>query len=225
MVLLLLLAHPASAGPWVRPQGEAYVFIGHEEGKDGWTSIYAEYGGARQLTWGLDTGGHAMGSVLGDPDIPLDGRIRVFARLPVLSSEAARATRPGWLSPWLFAVEASIGLDRETNGDQAERVGLGLTAGRPLDTAYGTGWTTFDLRATAGGGKRRRLNAQYVVGVKPTDRLTLELGLFAEHETDLSTTIAPTVEYKIGDLGGARLGVSFKDGGDTILRVGWARSF
>lgn len=225
LLFLLLMTPPAQAGPWVRPKGETYIFIGHEEGIDGWTSLYAERGGRHDLTFGLDVGGHAMGAVLGDPSLPLDGRIRSFVRLPLWSSEDARAARPGWLAHWLLAVEAGIGQDLEANGDVAIRYSFGVSIGRPLTTRLGGGWTTLDLRATAGGGKRRRLNAQYVVGVKPTSRLTLELGLFAEHETSLSTAIAPTVQYGLGRIGNARLGVSLKDGSDMIFRIGWAQSF
>ncbi|WP_371156253.1 hypothetical protein [Jannaschia sp. 2305UL9-9] len=225
LLALLLFTHPAIAGPWVRPSDETYVFVGHEEGLSGWTSVYAERGGPRNLTFGLDTGGHVAAGMMGMVDPPLDGRIRTFVRIPVLSGDDQRAKRPDWVSPWLVAVEVGIGLDREGTGETAVRYTAGLTVGRPLSTALGDGWTTFDLRGTAGGGKIRRLNAQYVVGVKPTDRLTLELGLFAEQETDISYAVAPTVQIGLGDLGAARFGVSLKDGGNTILRVGWARIF
>ncbi|MDB2407912.1 hypothetical protein N9W17_05245 [Jannaschia sp.] len=89
----------------------------------------------------------------------------------------------------------------------------------------GFGWTTFDLRATMGGARPLRLNAGYVVGVKPTPRATMELGLFAEQVDTMSWAIAPTLEYKVGKLGGVRLGVSLKDGGQRLLRLGWARTF
>ncbi|PWJ17395.1 hypothetical protein [Jannaschia seohaensis] len=224
--LLLLGLSPALAGPWPRPQGETYVFVGHEGNGDGWTSLYFETGLPRDLTFGLDTGGHVAPLALGGPDDPVDGRVRVFLRAPVFSSPEARARRPGWMEPWLLAVEIGAGPDIEEDGAMPLRFAAGLTLGRPLETRLGAGWTTVDLRATLGGARPVRLNAAYVVGVKPTDRVTLELGLFAEREVDdLFTAFAPTMEYKLGEIGAARLGVTFKNTGERLLRLGWTRQF
>ena len=225
LTILLVTGPPLLAGPWPRPRGESYVFAGHEGGMDGWTSFYAETGLPRDLTLGVDAGGHATGLMTGDPDRPVDGRLRVFVRMPVLSAPDRRAGRPGWLEPWLAAVEIGIGPDFEEDGATPLRWGAGLTVGRPLETRFGPGWTTLDLRATLGGSRPARFNAGYVVGVKPTDRLTLELGLFAEVEDATYWAVAPTMQYELGELGGARLGISLKDEGETLLRLGWARSF
>jgi hypothetical protein len=225
ILLLLLAAPPLFAGPWPRPVGETYVFAGHEGGMDGWTSLYLETGLPRDLTLGLDAGGHTTALATGDPTQPVDGRIRAFLRFPVLSSPEHRATRPGWAAPWLAAIEIGIGPDIEEDGAMPLRYGAGLTLGRPMNTRLGPGWTTLDLRATLGGSRPARFNAGYVVGVKPTRKLTLELGFFAEREDETFWAIAPTMEYRIGDFGGARLGVSVKNGGETLLRLGWARTF
>ncbi|TFL18455.1 hypothetical protein [Jannaschia formosa] len=224
-LLLPFAAGPAPAGPWPRPVGETYVFSGHEGGTEGWTSLYLETGLPRDLTLGLDAGGHVTALATGDPDQEVDGRIRAFLRFPVLSAPDRRAARPAWAEPWLAAIEIGIGPDIEKDGDTPLRYGAALTLGRPLDTRFGPGWTVLDLRATLGGSRPARVNLGYVAGVKPTDRMVLELGLFAEHEAETSWAIAPTMEYKIGAFGGARLGVSVKDGGETLLRLGWARTF
>src|SRR6056297_1866391 len=109
MILPLFGALPSQAGPWPRPLGETYVFTGHEGRMDGWTSLYAETGLPHDLTLGLDAGGHVTALATGDPDQPVDGRIRAFLRVPVLSSPERRAARPGWLEPWLVAIEIGIG--------------------------------------------------------------------------------------------------------------------
>ncbi|UWQ18454.1 hypothetical protein [Jannaschia sp. M317] len=224
LVLLLLLSLPAQGGPWPRAQGQAYVFIGHEDGMDGWTSLYAEYGGPRNLTFGLDLGGHGMRALKTLPD-PVDGRLRAFVRAPLLSGTQIREGRPRWLTPWLLAVEVGVGLDLADTGDTTPTWSLGTSVGRGFQTRWGDGWTTVDLRLTEGGLKGRRINGQAVMGIKPTDRLTLEMGLFAEQEQTLSLTLAPTLQYEIGDYGGLRLGLSVTRDGDRIGRIGWARDF
>lgn len=225
LVLSLLLAAPAAAGPWPRAEGESYAFAGHEGGRDGWTGVYAEHGLPRALTLGLDLGGHAGGLMLGDPTMPLDGRARAFLRVPVLSDPGRRAARAPWAAPWLAAVEVALGADLEEDGDASLRYGAGLAVGRPLETRLGPGWTTLDLRAMLGGGRRARLNAGGVVGIRPTGRLAVEMALFAEREGATSWTLAPTLQYGFGRLGAARVGLSLKDDGRALLRLGWARRF
>jgi hypothetical protein len=224
-ILLLCLPAMGTAGPWPRAEGATYVFAGHEDGGDGWTGLYLERGLPRDLTFGIDAGGRAMGALANDPRRPAEGRLRAFLRMPVLSSPARREARAAAWRPWLAAVEIGFGLDLETDGDAPLRSALGVTVGRALGTRLGPGWTTLDLRATAGGGRPVRTNLAGVVGVKPRDRLTAELGIFLEHEDGTSWAVAPTVQYEVGRFGGVRLGVSVKDGGERALRLGWAREF
>ena len=225
LLLLLLLCGPVAAGPWPQAEGRTYGFAGYEDGDEPYSSVYVERGLPHGLTLGLDAGGKLNGLLASDPDPEAEGRLRAFLRLPVLSSEAERAERPGWLAPWLAAVELGLGPDLERDGDTPLRASVGLTVGRGLQTRLGDGWTTFDLRLTAGGGGACRLNAASVLGIKPTERLALEMGLFAEREDDTSWAVAPTAQYELGGTGAARFGVSLKDGGETVLRLGWARAF
>jgi len=225
LLALLFLATPAHAGPWPRAQGEAYVFVGHEGGRDGWTGFYTEYGLPYDLTFGLDAGGNLMRTAT-DPG---ERRVRAFLRMPVLT----KMERPGWLAPWLFAVEAGIGHDEPETGEGTVRYSLGTSVGRGLQTRWGDGWTTFDLRVAYGSDAPLRIETQAVAGLKPTPRWTVEMGLFAEQEIDMTTpvmddpeiTFAPTVQYGLGRWGDLRLGIAIDRDGDSEARLGWARSF
>lgn len=228
VLLLILLLWPdlAVAGAWPRAPGEYYVSTGQEVGADGWSGVYAERGGPGKLTFGLDAGGHMVGGIMafqrGETAMPdVDGRAFVFVRMPL--APAALKTR---LPEWVFAGEVGLGADFDIDGELelTPRLRLGLSAGRPLETPLGNGWTNLDLRMELGG-DNVRYGLGAVVGVRPRERLTLEIGLFAEMEQDLTVTFIPTVQYAVPWIGDVRLGVSIDLEGEARLNVGIARTF
>lgn len=229
-VLLLILAlwpGLAAAGAWPRAAGEVYVSTSQEAGPDGWTGLYVEYGGPRNLTFGLDVGGHLASGLnayrqglTASPEV--DGRAIAFVRVP-LAPEALSARFPGWVA----AAEFGLGADFETEPELEilPRARVGLSIGRPLSTRWGDGWTNLDLRVEVGGAAMR-YGLGVVAGLRPRERLTVEMGVFAEAEEDEATvTFAPTVQYAVPRIGEVRLGMSVGLDGDARLRIGVARTF
>jgi hypothetical protein len=224
LILLLLLSGPLAAGPWPRGEGRSFVLQGQEGGVDGWSSLYAERG-LGDLTFGLDAGGRLGGALDGTLDPMPEGRARAFLRVPLVPPERVQATWPRGLDPWLAAIELGIGAEYSTDGTTHATGSLGLTVGRPLEIRAWPGWTAADVRVTAGGADGPRWNAAAVLGARPTGRITVELGLFVEHGRGTYWTAAPTLQYEFGAAGAARLGFAVTDGGETVLRLGWARAF
>ena len=226
LVLLLLWPGLAAAGAWPRAPGEVYVSSGQEFGEDGWTGLYAELGGPRSLTFGLDVGGHVAAGLnayrTGQSALPdVDGRAIAFVRAP-LTLAPVRARWPNWV----VAVELGVGADFDVEDELTldPRVRLGLSVGRPLKTPLGDGWTNIDARIELGG-ETPRLGLLAVIGARPRERLTLEMGLFVEHEAETFVTLAPTVQYAVPRIGDVRLGVSVGTDGEARLRIGVARTF
>ncbi|WP_299648289.1 hypothetical protein [uncultured Jannaschia sp.] len=224
--LLTLLPSMTTAGPWMREQGSVYALVSHYGGSDGWTGFYAEYGGPFGWTYGLDLGGHVVGlpqlMQTGIADQDVDGRIRSFVRLPLPLPTGD--TVPDWLDPWLAAVEFSVGQDIESDGTQIDRVGVGGTVGRGFSSRFGDGWTTFDLGMSFAEDDRRTTYAA-VIGVKPIDRLAVELGAFGEQTDEFDYQIGPTLQYGFGQIGAARVGLAYRSEGDLQGSVGWSLEF
>ncbi|WP_308916181.1 hypothetical protein [Jannaschia sp. LMIT008] len=238
LLLLPLPVPPAAAGPWPRAPGVAYVFTGLEHEVNGWNALYVEYGLPwRDLTLGLEAGARLAGTVTANPDHPMEGRARLFVRLPVLSGSDRRAARPPWLEPWLMAVELGVAVDHDPLALDRDlrpapythlRGSLGVTVGRGLSTPLGDGWTTVDLRTTLGGGDGgggRRTKAAWTLGVKPTPRIAVDLTVAAERARFDSWSVAPSVQIGLGRFGDGRIGVIHKDDGRTLMTVGLARTF
>lgn len=227
LVLLILWPGLAVAGAWPRAAGEVYLSTGQEIGPDGWSGLYAEVGGPRNLTFGLDVGGHVASGLnayrLGLTASPeVDGRVIAFVRVPV-APEALKARLPAWVA----AVEVGLGADFEAEPELEllPRVRFGLSVGRPLSTRFGDGWMNVDMRVELGGAVTR-YGIAVVAGARPRERLTLETGLFAEAEAGEATvTFAPTVQYAMPRIGDVRLGVSVGLNGEARLRLGVARTF
>ncbi|MEM7710140.1 MAG: hypothetical protein AAF264_05200 [Pseudomonadota bacterium] len=223
-LLLLLLPSAAVAGAWPRAQGELYIFVSHDGFEDGWTGVFAEYGGPRNLTFGIDVGGQVVGGVAafrrGDlEDMDLDGRAIAFVRLPLPLGRDP----PG---PWHAALELGAGADFDVEGASrgAEPRGrLGLSIGRGLDTPWGGGWINLDTRIEPSrDGTRFGLGA--VAGLRPLKRLTVSVGLFAEYEDETFVTFGPTLAYDVPILGEVQVGARFSEG-ERRLVVGIARTF
>ena len=224
---LMLLPSLAAGGPWMRERGDVFLFLSHYGSSDGWTGFYGEYGGPFGWTYGIDLGGHVVGlpqlMQTGIADEDVDGRIRSFVRLPLPLPRGDAA--PAWLDPWLAAVEFSIGKDIEDDGTQIDRLGVGGTIGRGFQTRLGDGWTTFDLGLSFAGNDETRTTYAAVVGLKPVDRLAVELGAFAEQTDEVSYQVGPTVQYGFGRIGAARIGLAYRSEGDLQGSVGWALDF
>ncbi|UWQ21808.1 hypothetical protein [Jannaschia sp. W003] len=210
LALFTLLPAPANPGPWPRAEGEIYALGFVQGGSDPWARLYAEVGGPRRLTFGLDLGGHLQG-----PEA--ERRVRAFLRVPLDVLPA----------PWRAAVETGFGQDMPRSARPVARASLGVSAGRGFETAMGGGWTAFALRAEAAadGTAPTRLTASAVAGIRPAEGWTVELGAFAESEgDDTSVTLAPTVQRAMGGIGDLRLGVALSEDG-AALRLGLAREF
>ena len=223
-ILLCLLPGLSLAGPWPRAAGSAFLFTAHEIGSDGaadgWSALYAELGLPRDWTLTLDAGGHLARAAGGAPP---DGRLALTLGRPVLSSDADRAARPGWLEPWRMALEAGLGFERDAEGDDTVRAVGGLSVGRGLSSRWGDGWTTATARLAVGGGRAARVNLGLGAGLRPRPRLTVEMGVFAERDDDWSAALAPAASWDLGPLGRPRAALLLR--GDPALQLGWTREF
>lgn len=226
--LLFLLLWPgfAIAGAWPRTPGEIYVFTGQGIGEDSWSGLYVERGGPGNLTLGLDVGGHMAAGLMayrrGETTVPeVDGRVMAFLRVP-LAIDAVASGFPDWVAAIEFGLGADFDLDGEL--DLEPRARLGLSVGRGFGTRFGDGWLSVDIR-TEPGRNAVRYGLGAVAGLKPTKRITVEMGLFAEMAEDLDVTFAPTVQYAIPWIGDARLGVAIDRDGTALLQIGLARTF
>ncbi len=201
VILILLWPGSALAGAWPRTPGEIYLSTGQELGEEGWTGLYAERGGPGRLTFGLDVGGHmatGLGAFArGEATVPdVDGRAIAFVRVP-LSIPAIRERFPNVV----VAAEFGLGADfdvieesevREDDGvldvvDFVPRARIGLSVGRPLSTPLGDGWVNVDARVEPGG-EAMRYGFGLVAGVRPRERLTVEMGVFVEIEEETYLT-------------------------------------
>ncbi|MEM7490712.1 MAG: hypothetical protein AAF390_16470 [Pseudomonadota bacterium] len=224
LILLASLPGAVIAGAWPRTQGETYVLVSHDGGEDGWTGLYLEHGGPRDLTFGLDVGGHVAGGVAalrrGDvADMAADGRAIAFVRLPLPYGRAPDG-------PWRMALELGAGADFDVDSADREaeaRGRLGLSVGRGFESPWGGGWLNVDLRVEPGGDETR-FGLAAVTGLRPMDRLTVSMGVFAEREDDDAVTLAPTLGYEVPYLGEVQVGGRFSEGEERVV-VGIARTF
>jgi hypothetical protein len=146
LVLLLALAAPAQANPWLREAGSTYLLVQHEGSRDGWTSIYAEHGLREGLTIGVEVGGHlgraADAIRLGYEATRPDGRARLFARIPLLG-----AGRTGPLAPWRASLDLGVGTDFEeseaviVSGPPMAHGAFGPPLGQEASWPPGGAWT------------------------------------------------------------------------------------
>lgn len=226
VLLMLLFPGSAAAGAWPRTSGEIYVFSGQSFGPDGWTGLYVERGGPGKLTFGLDIGGHMAAGLMAyrqgeslTPDV--DGRAMIFVRIP-LAYGPLSARFPDWVAAADLGLGADFDLDAEL--DLEPRYRVGVSVGRGLGTRFGDGWISLDLRAELGG-DAVRYGMGAVAGLKPTKRITVEMGIFGEFDDELSVTFAPTIQYSVPWIGDVRLGAGFDLDGNARLQLGLARTF
>jgi len=131
LVALCLAPGFAAAGPWPRAEGDLFLSFSHEvqggSGREGWTSLYAEYGLTPKWTLGLDLGG--------GPDKQ--------TALIFLQHAVGKQDGPGRLT-------FSSGLGLETGpGSQAYGM-MGAAWGRSLQTPIGPGWVAVEPQLRMG---------------------------------------------------------------------------
>ncbi|MEM8825183.1 MAG: hypothetical protein AAGF30_16370 [Pseudomonadota bacterium] len=222
LFLIVLLPEIACAGAWPRAQGETFVLVSHDF--DDWTSVYVEHGGPRNLTFGLDLGGHVVAGMAALSrnnleELEIDGRAIAFVRLPLPLGR-------DYAGPWRYALELGAGADFDMDFDTGEtepRARIGLSAGRGFETPLGGGWFNVDLRVEPGAGPTR-VGIGAVAGIRPLKRLTTSLGVFIEDEEETFVTFAPNLAYEVPILGEAQFGFRLTDG-DGRFVIGIGRTF
>ena len=218
-LLLCLLPVATLAGPWPRDAGQFYILTGHQGGSDGWSGLYAEYGLGRDLTFGVDLGGHVVGLpdllATGFSEREVDGRARAFFRAPL----------PNPFPPWRTATELGVGQDFLSDGSRLNRLGLGASVGRGFTTPLGDGWTAVDFRTAFAAEATTRTNVGAVIGIKPHPRIAIELAAFAEHEESPAWQAGPTIQWSTGRLGDLRVGILHQSDEKAELVIGWALTF
>lgn len=180
VVLLLVFATHAQAGPWPRGKGKVF-FSAHANGEyleefgiiRQYGSVYAEYGLTDRVTVGVDYNGS---------EITTDKAI-AFARIPI-----GRTDRT-----FRFAAELGAGL---VNGETVLRPGFSV--GRGFTWHERNGWITLDSRALLGIAGSR-IEADFTFGISATKRtkviLQLQGGLQAEGDDYLK--FAPSVVFEL----------------------------
>ena len=203
-LVLCLLALPAQAGPWPRESGSGLLLAGVEADEGGtWAFAWAEYG-THLGTLTLDLG--TKNSLVS----PGDRRAAIVLSRPVPA-------------PGVWAAGYEVGLAADLGGDWP-RPGLraGLAFGRSVTSPLGEGWTSLALRAVIGQ-DWRRVAVSGVLGAHLTDRTTLELRLYAEHEDEVAATAFAVLQREVGPVR-LRLGVHHGTAGPA-LSLGVMREF
>ena len=153
LVLLVFLAGPLSAGPWLRDRGEAFlsfssIYKHAEQLTDplAYSSLYAEYGVHEKLTLGLDLGGDDLGQY----------KAIVFATHPVRA--LGDKTK--------LSFELGLGA---VNDKFILRPGLSL--GRGFTALDKPGWLSVEIRAEMTPELRNiQLGTDFTVGLSPWRR-------------------------------------------------------
>jgi len=228
---LFLTPLPLEAGPWARPEGEAFlsfsitadgdpnmVMTGLED-PSFFGSLYGELGLGHRMTLGADLGrgDHSDQAV-------------VFLRYTL--------TDPG--ATWQVAVDGGLGFRDEGSRPDRPLVRLGASVGRGfggldaprwwLPIAHEGGWATLDacgLYDIHTG--EVILQAEATLGVSLSDRLRLMLQLKAEDwpDADFAASIAPSAVWNLTDRTATQLGVRMGFAGDPTLglQIGLWQSF
>ncbi|VAV92967.1 hypothetical protein MNBD_ALPHA07-193 [hydrothermal vent metagenome] len=129
LLMFLVLASPAQAGPWPREKGHVFLSVGGVSEVDETTgtiatfsTLYGEYGLTEKITLGLDLGSDGRRS----------SKAMAFLRMPL--TRASKKTK--------LAAEMGLGF---ANGEKAIRPGLSI--GRGFTLGKRNGWMTADSRA------------------------------------------------------------------------------
>ena len=212
VLILMLSAAQAQGGAWPREQGRTFLSfsiegefeVGITDASDGYASLYLEHGLDRDLTLGLDAGGHEtdMAKAIG------------FLRWPV----GPRGQAAVW------SMEFGLGLYDE---DFALRPGLSY--GRGLDLGGVPGWLAVDSRALIYDGMEGILETDITLGWRPLQdhMVILQLQTGAPTERETYAKIAPS--YVFGLPGGRHLELGVTAGiveaSDITLKLGLWQEF
>jgi len=125
----------ASAGAWLREEGAGLIYFSQEEVEDqetnaswGYTTLYAEYGIAPRLTFGIDAG-------KGEDDD--DWKALMFLRT-------------GWELGWLpgrIALEMGVGASGAPDGTADSMFRPSVSWGNSFETPLGWAWVNVDAAA------------------------------------------------------------------------------
>lgn len=209
ILLIMLAATPALAGPWLRAEGTGFsattaeVAPSDRHGIDLYNSVYAEYGLTPRLTLGLDGGGDTAGN----------GNALVFLRFPLREGRHSR-----------MAAELALGA-RWSLTELTPLVRPGLSWGRGIALFGYSGWTTLDATLTIpGGGGTILPKLDAMIGLNQSDRLKLMLGLTLERP---GTTLSPSFAYRVWDKYHLTLGLKLRSAGagEHCLTLGFWQDF
>jgi len=181
LLMFLLLASPAQAGPWPREKGHVFLSVGGVSEIDQTTgtiatfsTLYGEYGITEKITFGVDLGSDGRRS----------SKAVIFLRHPL--TDAAKEIK--------LAAEIGLGF---VNGDKALRPGLSI--GRGYTLGKRNGWMTADSRVVIFEGiSNIQFESDLTIGLSASKRLKLILQLqtgIPAHDTSY-IRLAPSVVFE-----------------------------
>ncbi|MCW8843046.1 MAG: hypothetical protein OQK00_06485 [Rhodobacteraceae bacterium] len=206
LFLLLCLAPPALAGPWLRAEGTGFSAastdlappsepalppdVAAQYPVDLYNSIYVEYGLTPRLTVGIDGGSDINGNGVG----------LVFLRIPLFEKPKGRA-----------AAEFAVGA-RWSGAEITPIIRPGLSWGRGLTLLGRDGWTSVDASlAIPGNGDKVLAKLDAMLGLNAGDRMKLMLGLTLERP---APTLSPSIALKISKTLHLTLGLKLRGNAD-----------
>jgi hypothetical protein len=214
-------AHPASAGPWAREKGEAFLafaVFGDAQATalmvgdavlDRYASLYGEYGLGHRMT---------LGAHLGRSDTAQDAV--VFLRYTITASQA----------PWQIALDGGVGLGTETGVADRRLLRLGFSVGRGfggigaprwwLPLQHNGGWVALDVTGLLDIETEETIwQAEGTLGLSLSDRLNVLLLVKSEEwpGSDPAHTLTPGAAWALTDRATAHVGLRMGIAEDPIL--------
>ena len=207
VLLVLLLATQAQAGPW--PCGKGKVFFSAHANVEyledtgllnQFGTLYGEYGLSEKLTIGVDYSGTELQT----------DKALLFLRYPLGKQDKT----------YLYALELGVGL---VDGNNALRPGL--TIGRGIKWGKRYGWMTLDTRfVMPSGSGTSRLESDFTLGLSITPRvrgiLQLQAGFQSEGEDYVKFAPSIVIEQKNKRRKGKRKGRKPKRDIKKFIEIG-----
>ena len=181
ILMILLLASQAQAGPWPREKKHVFLSVGGVSEIDEtngtiatFSTLYGEYGVTEKITFGVDLGSDGRRS----------SKAVIFLRRPL--TDTAKTTK--------LAAEIGLGY---VNGDKALRPGLSI--GRGYTLGKRNGWMTADSRVVIFKGiSDIQFESDLTLGLSASKRLKLILQLqtgIPAHDTSY-VRFAPSLVFE-----------------------------